>query len=218
MPEDTTKIWQSAARSENPFPVLLLGRTSEEYFREGLLDTERLLKPEIQKLQQKFEKIKTLEIGPGLHRFQVALKERRIVRPKDDLVVVDIIDEFLKAAPEGVHPEISIGDVPSKSIHFVFSFCVFQHLPADVIWRYSEELRRVMVSGGRAFIQVPNATCDYYQEKPTLHRFTPEEVRAFLGRGWRVKIEEGNLVRYFLIDESDWGKENRELFVIAERR
>jgi SAM-dependent methyltransferase len=219
--EDTTRIWVRAAQLEDPYPLLLKGRTREEYFREGLVDAERLLRSHIVEIQRKFPKIATLEIGPGLHRFQIPLieGEKRILRPGDTPIVVDIVPKFLEAAPPRVRPEIDIRDIPNGCIDFAFSFCLFQHLPAEVRYFYAQELKRVTRRGGRIFIQFPSAFSSYYKEKPTLHRFTPEEIRNMFNRGWRIKIEPGNLCRYILLkDPSEWGKEKRELFLIAERR
>lgn len=219
MTVDTTAIWRQAARSADPYPVLLLGRSQRDYFEEGLADAECLLKPRIQEVRQNFRDITILEIGPGLHRFQIALQEKRIATPNDNLVVVDIVEEFLKVAPGEVTPEIDVRDMPANSVHFAFSFCLFQHLPCDVREFYSEQLKRVVRPGGRVFIQFPNADCSYYWEKLTLHRFTREEVRALFGSGWRIDIREGNLSRYFLLEKpDDIHREKRELFLLAQRR
>jgi hypothetical protein len=217
MTVDTTNLWHAIAELSKPHPKLLLGRTEKEYYEEGETDLKRLLQPHILQLQKKFSRINTLEIGPGLHRFQIPLL--RILRPGDTSVVVDIVERFLKAAPPGVRTECDIRDVPTGSISFLFQIGVFQHLPVEVRDFYAEEITRVVRPGGMVFMQFPKAEGTYYWEKPTLHCFTYHEVKKLFRHGWRTTVVDGNLCRYFLLKgPEEWGKEKREWFLIGERR
>jgi SAM-dependent methyltransferase len=105
-------------------------------------------------------------------------------------------------------------------VDVAFTYCLFQHLPLEERKLYAKELRRVVRPGGYVLLQVPRAESSYYVERPTLHKFTKKELEElFPACYWRLKIEAGNLERYFLLrDPAEFDEEQREWFLIAQRR
>lgn len=213
------------ARGEDPCPILLRGRSYDQYIAEGFSDALQL-KPYIETARKIFSShhqgLDLLEIGPGLHRIPIALKELGIITPSDELIEVDIIEDFLDVAPQWIERESSIHKLKADSVDFAYSLCVFQHLLPEERQFYAEQLLRVVRPGGLFFAQVPNAQATYYVEKPTLHRFNRAEIeRLFPTSRWFYPhgIVEGNLSNYSLLEHpSDIQKEKREFFIIVQRR
>jgi SAM-dependent methyltransferase len=100
-----------------------------------------------------------LEIGCGVGRLLVPLAERVAVAHGVDIspVMIEKSKEYAADAPN-VKTALTDGTfsyLPDASLDFVFSFIVFQHIPARApIRRYVEEAARVLKPGGVFRFQV----------------------------------------------------------------
>jgi cyclopropane fatty-acyl-phospholipid synthase-like methyltransferase len=130
-----------------------------------------------------------LEIGCG---------PGRLMRPLSphfgELHGVDVSDEMVRLARErlrnvhNAHPHHGSGAdlamFPGERFDFVYSFAVFQHIPSrDVVFRYLEEARRVLRTGGILKCQL-NGLPPHARQYDTWNgvRISPDEVREFTRR------------------------------------
>lgn len=150
-----------------------------------------------------------LEVGPGGGKWTV-----RIAPKVKHLIVSDVAKEMLERTEArckslgitNVEYVLSNGKdfqpVADKSIDFFFSYDVFVHIALEDIWPYTQEIARVLVSGGRgachyAINSIPEAwdrieqnNAWYRSGKHTLgqyYYFSPEVLRRMYERcGLRI--------------------------------
>ncbi len=130
-----------------------------------------------------------LEIGCGVGRLLVPLAERVAVAHGVDISSV-MIAKSKEYAGERPNVKTALTDgtfshLPDASLDFVFSFIVFQHIPArEPIRRYVEEAARVLKSGGVFRFQVDGRWWwKHGEEGPGTYdgvKFSPKGVRALL--------------------------------------
>lgn len=143
-----------------------------------------------------------LEIGPGGGRFT------KILLPKcRKLIVADIAPSMLELLKERFRTDSKIqyqvldgqglSPLADESIDAAFSYAVFAHLQHWDIFNYLCELRRVLVPGGKAIIELPNTFSKFgwkrflrelpiqlnvHKQPGTVSLMTPEIVREFTER------------------------------------
>lgn len=103
------------------------------------------------------------EIGSGGAR----IASRVVARPKE-LWCFDVSPQMLKKARSALRefPQTRFVELPQPRFpddcagrfDFIYSFDVFVHLDLHTIWKYLTEIRRVLKTGGKAFIHVSNLT------------------------------------------------------------
>lgn len=103
------------------------------------------------------------EIGVGGAR----IASRVVAKPKE-LWCFDVSPQMLKKAKAALRgfpqtrfvqlTEPRLPDDCTGRFDFVYSFDVFVHLDLHTIWKYLNDIRRVLKTGGKAFIHVSNLT------------------------------------------------------------
>lgn len=146
-----------------------------------------------------------LEIGCGVGRLLVPLARRVAVAHGVDIspVMIEKSKAFCLETPN-VRTAVTDGmllDFPDSSLDFVFSFIVFQHIPArEPIRRYVEEAARVLRPGGLFRFQVDGRWRGREEREPTTYdgvKFSPAEVRELLaGTPFEVVDEWGAETHY----------------------
>jgi SAM-dependent methyltransferase len=178
--------WDRRAREDHKLHIATGHAGSEEQFLEsGERDLADLvldgihLRPEAS----------ALEIGCGVGRLLIPLARRvaRVGGVDISPVMIETSRAYLASAPN-VSARLTDGTLAGAadaSLDFVFSFIVFQHIPAvGPVRTYVEEAARVLKPGGVFRFQVDgrwwwrggNHTPDTYEGV----KFTPEEARALL--------------------------------------
>ncbi len=164
--------WNRRAREDAKYYVAFgrRGQDDEEFFATGA-ELARGLARELERLPPGNPRARrALEIGCGLGRLMLPLAARF-----GEIHGVDVSDEMVRLARE------KLRDVPHAHVHwtagadlaafaddsfdFVYSYAVFQHIPArEVVFQYLREARRVLKPGGVFRFQVnglPPAGGDY---------------------------------------------------------
>ena len=178
--------WDRRAREDHKLHIATGHAGSEEQFLEsGERDLADLVLDGI----QLWPEASTLEIGCGVGRLLIPLARRvaRVVGVDISPVMIETSRAYLASSPN-VSARLTDGTLAGAadaSLDFVFSFIVFQHIPAVVpIRTYVEEAARVLKAGGVFRFQVDgrwwwrggNVTPDTYEGV----KFTPEQARALL--------------------------------------
>lgn len=154
------EAWNARARADAAFYV----ESHHASDRDGFyaLGEERavlFLDPVLSRMFGDVSALRALEIGCGLGRFSRALARRF-----GEVTAIDVSDEMIRrarAAHDG-WPRLqfrgSDGEaipLPGRSVDFVFSYEVFQHMPSHrVIQANLHEVGRVLRPGGAAMIHV----------------------------------------------------------------
>lgn len=121
-----------------------------------------------------------LDIGAGYCDFinNVSAKRR---------IALDYSSDFMQYAAPGVETiQSSVTDmnkVSDHSVDLVFASNLFEHLSDDELKATMNEVRRVLVSGGRLMLMQPNFRLAYktYFDDPTHKKvFSDEALRAFI--------------------------------------
>ncbi len=178
--------WDRRAREDHKLHIATGHAGSEEQFLEsGERDLTDLVLDGIHLGPE----ASVLEIGCGVGRLLVPLA-RRVARAQGvDIspVMIETSRTYLASAPNASArlTDGTLAGVADASVDFVFSFIVFQHIPAaGPIRTYVEEAARVLKAGGVFRFQVDgrwwwragNHTPNTYEGV----KFTREEARALL--------------------------------------
>lgn len=158
------KEWDALAQ-ENAFHHIASLRETwpqDEFLLSGETDVAELVDPYLSSAAFATRDKKMLEIGCGVGRMTFAFA-KRFARVE----AVDISGEMIKRAREmqqslgvaNVHFQIGsggdLGEIPSETIDFCFSYIVFQHIPnISVILNYIHEIGRVLKVNGVFRVQV----------------------------------------------------------------
>jgi SAM-dependent methyltransferase len=182
--EQMRSDWNERA-GEDAYYYVAFGRREqddEEFFATAA--------PLIQALERELKRLQArdaaLEIGCGPGRLM-----RPLSRHFREIHGVDVSDEMIRLARErlkdvpNAHPHHGSGTdlalFPNEKFDFVYSYAVFQHIPSrDVVFRYLQEARRVLKSGGILRCQV-NGLPPHARQYDTWSgvRITPHEIVAF---------------------------------------
>jgi ubiquinone/menaquinone biosynthesis C-methylase UbiE len=181
--------WNARAREDAGYYVAFGRRNQEdaEFFAtatETINDLESELRRVPARLRAHW---KALEIGCGPGRLM-----RPMSRHFSEIYGVDVSDEMIALAREklkdipNAHPQVCDGArltaFADKSIDFIYSYAVFQHIPSrEVVLDYLREVRRVLKPGGFARLQfngLPRNSDDRYTTWEGA-RFSAEEVLEF---------------------------------------
>lgn len=148
-----------------------------------------------------------LEIGCGVGRLlrPLAARAARVVGVDIAPAMVEQGRNLLADLPN-VSLQVTQGrfdGIPEASLDLVYSFAVFQHIPAkNVIAGYVDEAARVLRSGGVLKIQVDGRRRPFWRGSDTWLGawYTPAEIRAVLNaRGFDVADTWGEGTQYFWI-------------------
>lgn len=153
--------WDARAREDAHYYVAFGRRgQSEEEFQATAREIARSLEMELKRLPPASAPRRALEIGCGPGRLMLSLASHFA-----EIHGVDISDEMIRLARRRLSglanafahhaPESDLRAFPDEWFDFVYSYAVFQHIPArEVVFRYFEETRRVLKTGGIARFQV----------------------------------------------------------------
>lgn len=154
--------WNRRAREDAKYFVAFGRRRQddEEFFATGA-ELARGLARELKRLPPApTDARKALEIGCGLGRLMLPLAPYF-----GEIHGVDVSDEMVRLAREKLrhipHAHVHLNDgaslqgFPDESFDFVYSYAVFQHIPArEIVFSYLREARRVLKTGGVFRFQV----------------------------------------------------------------
>lgn len=150
---------------------------------------------------------RALEIGCGPGRLM-----RPMARHFSEIHGVDVSDEMIARAKEkltdipNAFPHATDGasltQFPDESFDFIYSYAVFQHIPArEVVYQYLREIRRVLKVGGLARLQfngLPrNDAIDASYNTWAGARFSASELMEFTrANDFQVLVLEGTSTQY----------------------
>jgi SAM-dependent methyltransferase len=130
----------------------------EEFFRRGATEAHELVEPVLDRFDFDPAGKRLLEIGCGLGRLFPGFAELF-----GELWGIDVSPAMIEQAgtlcpvPGArfvVGNGLDLAGIPDESIDYCFSYLVFHHLPEQtVVWRYLDEIRRVLRPGGVCQIQ-----------------------------------------------------------------
>jgi SAM-dependent methyltransferase len=153
---------------------------------------------------------RALEIGPGLGRVCVALAEHF-----DHVTGIDVSQEMVERARTLIDHdriELLVGDgvtlqpVPDRSVDFVVSFTVLQHLPStELVLGYVAEAARVLRPGGVLALQWNNLP------RARLWKAQAAAWRLQARLGLRGQREEQRIAREFAGTRVPWPPVERTL-------
>jgi len=154
--------WNARAREDAHYWVAFGRRgQNEEEFQATAREIVRSLEMELKRLPgPAAETRRALEIGCGPGRLMLPL-----ARHFAETHGVDISEEMIRLARRRLSglvnafahhtPGSDLSAFPSEFFDFVYSYAVFQHIPArEIVFRYFKETRRVLKVGGIARFQV----------------------------------------------------------------
>lgn len=182
--EQMRSEWNERAREDANYYVAFGRREQdeEEFFATGA-DVVRALETELKRLSRRK---RALEIGCGPGRLL-----RPMSRHFQEIHGIDVADEMVVRARRNLaqvphahahHAEGSdLRAFPDSYFDFVYSYAVFQHIPAgEVVFGYLREVSRVLTPGGIAHLQL-NGLAKSAQTYTTWSGFrvSAEEVREF---------------------------------------
>jgi ubiquinone/menaquinone biosynthesis C-methylase UbiE len=214
--EKLRTVWGRLAIENEKFYIRTTAweQTDAEFYRSGKTDVERVadaLAPYIEPRQSHI-----LEIGCGIGRMTVWLAERFKQVTAVDISSVMIEIAYQKAFRQNIHyfhiPTSDLQDLKDNTFDAVACYWVFQHIPYNaIIWRYFEEIYRVLKNDGMAWLQfdtrlmAPWVFC--YLKLPRWldpllpknrrsgvrrYRLNPEELRSQLRRSGLAILGEEN--------------------------
>jgi SAM-dependent methyltransferase len=149
--------WNKRARLDAHFFVAFGGRNqTEEEFNATAADVLRSIEGQLKRLPAKANRRawRALEIGCGPGRLM-----RPLSRHFGEIHGVDVSDEMIRLGRERLsdipHAHFHTTDgatlpqFADESFEFIYSYAVFQHIPAqDVVLEYMHEVRRLLKPGG----------------------------------------------------------------------
>jgi len=145
--------WELRAK-KNPFYFIRTekNQSDEEFWKSGYNDRNSILehKPIKEKLDQKFDEFKVLEIGCGIGRILIPMSEKF-----QEAVGIDISQEMVNIGKQKMenisnckillNNGIDLSDLTSNYFDFCYSFIVFQHIPEkQIVKNYIKEVGRVL--------------------------------------------------------------------------
>lgn len=154
--------WNARAREDAHYWVAFGRRgQDEEEFQATAHEIARSLELELKRLPKPAsEARRALEIGCGPGRLMLPL-----ARHFAEIHGVDISEEMIRLARRRLSgitnafahhaPGSDLSAFPDEHFDFVYSYAVFQHIPArEIVFRYFRQTRRVLKVGGVARFQV----------------------------------------------------------------
>jgi len=145
--------WELRAK-KNPFYFIrtVKNQTEEEFWKSGYADRNSILESNSikEKLGEKFDDLKVLEIGCGVGRILIPVSEKF-----QECVGIDISQEMVNIGKQKTknYPNckillnngIDLSDLSSNYFDFCYSFIVFQHIPKkSIVKNYIKEVARVL--------------------------------------------------------------------------
>lgn len=135
--------------------------TDQDFLASGEQDVAREVDPHLGHLPEPAAGAVALDVGCGVGRLSRALA-RRFARVEAVDIAAPMVAEasrFAPPVPTNVHYQVCVGDgslpLEDASVHFAFSYLVYQHLPdAALVQASIDEIGRVLVPGGIARLQV----------------------------------------------------------------
>ena len=219
--------WDARAREDAGYYVAFGRREQDEAgFFATATDVINALEAELRRVplaQRSGWKALEIGCGPG-----------RLIRPMSRHFVeihgVDVSEEMIALAREKLH------DIPNAQVHssdgasltrfedesidFIYSYAVFQHIPArEVVYQYLREIRRVLKPGGLAQLQfngLPSGDGLYQTDTWSGARFSSGEILEFTAaHDFQVLALDGVRTQYMW---TTWRKQPRGWQESLERR
>lgn len=154
--ESMRRDWNERARN-NAFLYIASWRddwTEESFFESGEADVHRIVHPILERLSVNAATSAMAELGCGAGRMT-----RAFARQFKSVTAIDISEEMQQRARNYLADfsnvrwvlvdGVSLGQIDSASLDFVFSYMVLQHYPsADLIAASINEIMRILQPGG----------------------------------------------------------------------
>ncbi len=131
---------------------------ADAFFEQGAAEARELLEPVLARFDFDPSGKRILEIGCGLGRLFPGFAKQF-----DEIWGVDVspamIDRARRVCPVAeahfiLGTGVDLDGIPDASFDYCFSYLVFHHLPQQtIVWRYLEEIWRVLRSGGVCQLQ-----------------------------------------------------------------
>ena len=129
-----------------------------------------------------------------------------------NITLIDIVEDNLKQCKErfgkdGISYVLGDGNsIPLKgsSISTVYCFDAMVHFEPEVVYNYIQEVKRVLIPGGKAFLHHSNYSGfldDDWRYNPHARNFMTRELFCYWARKAELKIISSNVI--------DWGQEQR---------
>jgi SAM-dependent methyltransferase len=174
--ESMRRDWDQRAK-KNPYFYIASWRNDWDdtsFFQSGEDDYQKLVAPVLERFHFSPQGKAMLELGCGVGRMT-----RCFAQKFDRVTGFDVSDEMLDRARElnGTVQNITwilgngsdLGNIESRSVDFVFSYLVLQHLPAEgLVHEYVREILRVLSDGGICLFQFNGTTEKYMNWKGRL--------------------------------------------------
>ena len=202
--------WNGRATEDARFYIACGRREeTEAEFRENAKEVVRRIRRDLHWLSgdRSTNKRRFLEIGCGIGRLMAHLAQ-----DCGEIHGVDISDEMIARsktflgrvshAYTHVAAESDLREFASSSFDLVYSYAVFQHLPAEqFFWRYLDEIFRVLVPGGILVLQF-NGTDDnsfVFDTWAGVRVLSSKVTAACQIAGCRIRSLEGQNTQYVWI-------------------
>jgi SAM-dependent methyltransferase len=165
--------WDQRAKKDAYFYIASWRKDWDDssFFQSGEDDYQKLVSPVLERFQFSPLRKKMLELGCGVGRMT-----RCFAKQFDQVTGFDVSDKMLDRARELNSAVgnitwiqgngVDLGNVESRSMDFVFSYLVLQHLPAEsLVHAYIQEILRVLNDGGICLFQFNGTTEKYMNWK-----------------------------------------------------
>lgn len=145
--------WNLRGKKNHLFFIRTVKNQSEEdFWRSGIDDRNSILenKSVKEKLGDKFDEMKVLEIGCGIGRILIPMSKKF-----QEAIGVDISEEMVNIGKQKIknysncnillNNGMDLSDLDSSYFDFCYSFIVFQHIPTkQIVKNYIKEVARVL--------------------------------------------------------------------------
>ena len=203
--------WELRAK-KNPFYFIRTekNQSDEEFWRSGYRDRDSILEHKSikEKLDEKFDEFKVLEIGCGIGRILIPMSEKF-----QEVIGIDISQEMVnigkqktKSIPNCkilLNNGIDLSSLSSDYFDFCYSFIVFQHIPEKkIVKNYIKEVARVLKPNSYFRFQVRGTITTKPNQINTWDgvQFSSQEIHEFADDfGFRVIAESGESTEYYWI-------------------
>lgn len=183
--------WDVLSKKDNSLEYILPKRNYDRFWEEGVLQAN-----EIQPFIKPYYTV--LEYGCGVGRILTNIECKKKYG-------VDISKSYLDRIEDPniipLQTKMNSIEMKSKTVDFIYSIMVFQHIPIEFHRDIFSELMRVLKDGGKMYIQFPKKTTEfhaYYKDTDFVNTYSVGDIYEII-HGFRMKgfsISEGNLVAY----------------------